>query len=257
MAAEREAEIARLKANDPELLTVYWFQADVGNEEVARLAEALDGNTVLEMVDLDGNGRLTDVDRLLAAVGRSGVVRVDLRSTGGEKKRAGEKKREMKEVCAANAELLKAVPELTRCLRGCGLGQHIAAMRSNGITFETLPTLDDTTLAMVGLTADEMVVLRQVRPPAWCSRLRALCCARLTRALGVAASSASARGLCLLRLCLLRLCLLRLCLLGLSLLRLSQKRWLSLLWLSLSRNPMRMRRRKPSRPTPPSWRPCP
>ena len=144
-----------------------------------------------------------------------------------------EKEREMDEVCAANAELLKAVPELTRCLRGCGLGQHIAAMRSNGITFETLPRLDDTTLAMVGLTADEVVVLRQVRVPAWCSRLRAPCCARLTRALGVAASSASARALCLLWLSLLRLCQKRLSL------SLSQKRWLSLLWLRLSRNLMR------------------
>ena len=76
---------------------------------------------------------------------------------------SGEKVREMEALCEANKELLEAVPELTRCLRGCGLGQHIAAMRSNGITFETLPTLDDTTLAMVGLTADEMVVLRQVR----------------------------------------------------------------------------------------------
>ena len=159
MAAEREAEIARLKANDPELKTVSWFRADVGNEEVGRLAEGLDGNTVLEAVDLCANGRLTDVDRLLAAVGRSGVVSVRLWGTGVSE----EKKREMDEVCAANKALLEAVPELTRCLRGCGLGQHIAAMRSNGITFETLPTLDDTTLAMVGLTADEMVVLRQVR----------------------------------------------------------------------------------------------
>ena len=79
---------------------------------------------------------------------------------------SGEKVREMEALCEANKELLEAVPELTRCLRGCGLGQHIAAMRSNGITFETLPTLDDTTLAMVGLTADEVVVLRQVRVPA-------------------------------------------------------------------------------------------
>ena len=162
MAAEREAEIARLKANDPELKTVDWYGTGVGNEEVARLAEGLDGNTVLQMVDLQCNRRLTDVDRLLAAVGRSGVVGVGLYGTGV----SGEKRREMDEVCAANAELLKAVPELTRCLRGCGLGQHIAAMRSNGITFETLPQLDDTTLAMIGLTADEMVVLRQVRPPA-------------------------------------------------------------------------------------------
>mgnify|MGYP002839252728 CR=1 FL=1 len=64
MAAKREAEIARLKANDPELLTVNWCDADVGNEEVARLAEALDGNTVLQEVYLSHNKRLTDVDRL-------------------------------------------------------------------------------------------------------------------------------------------------------------------------------------------------
>ena len=94
--------------------------------------------------------------------GGRGVVGVLLFGTGV----SGEKKREMDEVCKANRALLEAVPELTRCLRGCGLGQHIAAMRSNGITFETLPQLDDTTLTMVGLTADEMVVLRQVRPPA-------------------------------------------------------------------------------------------
>ena len=50
-AKRREAEIARLKANDPELLTVDWCGADVGNEEVGRLAEALDGNTVLQAVD--------------------------------------------------------------------------------------------------------------------------------------------------------------------------------------------------------------
>ena len=54
MAAEREAQIARLKANDPELKQVYWFEAGVGNEEVGRLAEGLDGNTVLQMVDLYG-----------------------------------------------------------------------------------------------------------------------------------------------------------------------------------------------------------
>ena len=82
MAAEREAEIARLKANDPELKTVNWDGADVGNEEVGRLAEGLDGNTVLQMVVLYVNKRLTDVDRLLAAVGRSGVVSVRLGGTG-------------------------------------------------------------------------------------------------------------------------------------------------------------------------------
>ena len=67
-AAERAGEIARLKANDPELLTVHWADADVGNEEVARLAEGLDGNTVLQTVVLYRNAKLTDVDRLLAAV---------------------------------------------------------------------------------------------------------------------------------------------------------------------------------------------
>ena len=38
MAAKRAGEIARLKANDPELKEVDWNCADVGNEEVARLA---------------------------------------------------------------------------------------------------------------------------------------------------------------------------------------------------------------------------
>ena len=82
MAAKREAEIARLKANDPELTTVSWCHADVGNEEVVRLAEGLDGNTVLRTVELVGNVRLTDIERLLAAVGRSGVVSVRLRGAG-------------------------------------------------------------------------------------------------------------------------------------------------------------------------------
>ena len=49
---------------------------------MGRLAEGLDGNTVLEAVDLGYNDKLTDVERLLAAVGRSGVVRVDLDGTG-------------------------------------------------------------------------------------------------------------------------------------------------------------------------------
>ena len=83
MAAKREAEIERLKANDPALLTVDWNYADVGNEEVARLAEGLDGNTVLESVYLHRNPRLTDVDRLLAAVGRWGGER-GLEEHGGE-----------------------------------------------------------------------------------------------------------------------------------------------------------------------------
>ena len=63
-AKRREAEIARLKANDPELKKVNWIRAGVGNEEVARLAEGLDGNTVLQEVYLSHNKRLTDVDRL-------------------------------------------------------------------------------------------------------------------------------------------------------------------------------------------------
>ena len=99
MAAERAGEIARLKANDPELKMVHWNYADVGNEEVARLAEGLDGNTVLQTVDLRHNDKLTDVDRLLAAVGRSGVVRVRLEGTGV----SAEKVREMNGVMAGNA----------------------------------------------------------------------------------------------------------------------------------------------------------
>ena len=54
-------------------------------------------------------------------------------------------------------------PELKQCLEACGLGKYVAVMKANHITFDMLPQLDDTTLAMVGLTADEMVVLRQVR----------------------------------------------------------------------------------------------
>ena len=87
MAAKREAEIARLKANDPELKIVSWRYADVGNEEVARLAEGLDGNTVLEKMYLGGNRRLTDVDRLLAAARGGGAERGGARgvvSHGGE-----------------------------------------------------------------------------------------------------------------------------------------------------------------------------
>eukprot|EP01046_Picozoa_sp_COSAG06_P069882 COSAG06_NODE_19271_length_845_cov_3.387399_2_plen_53_part_01 len=49
-AAKRAAEVARLKANDPELKEVSWGYAGVGNEEVERLAEGLDGNTVLQAV---------------------------------------------------------------------------------------------------------------------------------------------------------------------------------------------------------------
>jgi hypothetical protein len=104
MAAERAGDIARLKANDLELKVVSWIRADVGNEEVARLAEGLDGNTVLQTVVLGGNGKLTDVDRLLAAVGRSGVVRVDLWSTGV----GAEKVREMDAVCKTNKERREA-----------------------------------------------------------------------------------------------------------------------------------------------------
>ena len=74
-----------------------WLNAGVGNEEVGRLAEGLDGNTVLETVDLQYNDELTDVDRLLAAVEKSGVVRVDLSNTGV----SAAKVREMDEACAA------------------------------------------------------------------------------------------------------------------------------------------------------------
>ena len=69
--AKREAEIARLKANDPELKAVDWSDARVGNDEVARLAEGLDGNTVVQTVSLSDTPELTDVDRLLAAVEKS------------------------------------------------------------------------------------------------------------------------------------------------------------------------------------------
>jgi hypothetical protein len=104
MAAERAGEIARLKANDPELKVVSWIRADVGNEEVARLAEGLDGNTVLQTVRLGGNAKLTDVDRLIAAVGRSGVVSVLLHFTGV----GAEKVREMDAVCKTNKERREA-----------------------------------------------------------------------------------------------------------------------------------------------------
>jgi len=194
MAAERAGEIARLKANDPELKEVRWIRAGVGNEEVARLAEGLDGNTVLQTVRLGGNAKLTDVDRLIAAVGRSGVVYVLLHATGV----GAEKVREMDAVCATNEERREAAeqagvslgaylgmdaveeeeepedapveqaaaeeaPELNQWLEACGLGKYVAVMVANHITFDTLPQLDDATLSMVGLTADEMAVFRQVR----------------------------------------------------------------------------------------------
>ena len=75
------------------------------------MAEGLDGNTVVQTVDLYCNGKLTDVDRLLAAVGRSGVVHVGLDGTGV----GAEKVREMNGVLAGNAvRRLKANdPELT------------------------------------------------------------------------------------------------------------------------------------------------
>ena len=54
--------LARLtKANDPALETVRWCGADVGNAEVARLAEGIDGNTVLQTVDLHYNRRLSNM----------------------------------------------------------------------------------------------------------------------------------------------------------------------------------------------------
>ena len=194
MAAKRAGEIARLKANDPELLTVDWYRAGVGNEEVARLAEGLDGNTVLHTVGLHYNDKLTDVDRLLAAVGRSGVVSVDLGDTGV----SAEKVRAMKAVCATNEERREAAkqagvslgaylgvdaaeeeeepedapveqaaaeeaPELKQCLEACGLGKYVAVMAANHITLGTLPQLDDAKLQLLGMTADEMAVFRQVR----------------------------------------------------------------------------------------------
>ena len=57
------------------------------------------GNTVVQTVDLDNNPKLTDVDRLLAAVEKSGVVRVNLDGTGV----SAEKQREMRRAMAANA----------------------------------------------------------------------------------------------------------------------------------------------------------
>ena len=82
MAAERAGEIARLKANDPELTEVHWFGADVGNEEVARLAEGLDGDTVLQKVDVRASVAVGAVVGAMAAAAQddSGVR---LRIAGG------------------------------------------------------------------------------------------------------------------------------------------------------------------------------
>ena len=69
-----QSHLRRGDTNDPELNVVDWSWAGVGNEEVERLAEALDGNTVLQTADLLGNHKLTDVDRLLAPIPPGGYI---------------------------------------------------------------------------------------------------------------------------------------------------------------------------------------
>ena len=81
-----EADLRRLATDDARLGTVDWSCMGVGagDAEVERLAVALGGNTACRRVDLRMCRQVTDASMgvLRAAVGRSGVVEVDLSGSG-------------------------------------------------------------------------------------------------------------------------------------------------------------------------------
>jgi RNA-binding protein YhbY len=92
--------VGELQVNDAGLEKVKWRETEATDVEVERLAAALKGNTVCRTVDLIDNPGVTDASmrNLRAAVGQSGVVRVNLQGTHvGETEQVA-----MKEACLLN-----------------------------------------------------------------------------------------------------------------------------------------------------------
>ena len=176
-------DIRKVKENDAGLKEVNWYGSGVTDAEVEGLAEAMQGNTVLQTVDVGGNPGVTDasMEALKAGLKESGVVGVMLDDTGVSE---GEK-RAVEEICEANKTKreqaqaegpepepqLQAQPqaqphaddELTIFLRSCGLEKYAAVMAAQGITMQLLPQLDDASLGLLGFNIGEKMTFQQVR----------------------------------------------------------------------------------------------
>ena len=75
---ERAEDIRKVKENDAGLEVVGWGDSGVTDAEVEGLAEAMQGNTVLQTVGLSFNWGVTDasMEALKAGLKESGVVGV-------------------------------------------------------------------------------------------------------------------------------------------------------------------------------------
>ena len=139
---EIRATIARVAANDPELTKVDWMQAGtVTDAEVASVAEALVGNTFVQVLILFGNKAVTDVGaaKLAAAIPVCCLWNIDVTGT----QVTDGKKAELRRLCVSNAAQLLATNHPG--LESLNLGQYstgctdadfvalAAGLRGNGV----------------------------------------------------------------------------------------------------------------------------
>lgn len=97
----REEDLAEIRANDPGKTQVIWLGANVptSNADIARLADALDGNTYIQTVVLSNSKELTDITRLLETGPRTGATSVRMYGTNIP----SEQQKQMKMIAASNA----------------------------------------------------------------------------------------------------------------------------------------------------------
>lgn len=97
----REEDVVAIRANDPETTQVIWLGGNVptSNADIARLADALDGNTYIQTVVLSNSKDLTDITRLLEVGPRTGATSVRMYGTSIPP----EQQKQMKKIAAANA----------------------------------------------------------------------------------------------------------------------------------------------------------
>lgn len=108
---QREEDLVAIRANDPEKTQVIWLGRTVptSNAEIARLADALDGNTYIQTVVLSNSKELTDITRLIEKGGRTGATSVRMYGTNIPP----EQQKQMKKIGASNARRRLAANDAT------------------------------------------------------------------------------------------------------------------------------------------------